>query len=229
MKKFVTCCAALLIGATALLAQNPSDHSGQLSLSVQGGVLFSVNENHFTYFENSKTKDLFNPQASVALGYDFTKVFGTRVQVGFSKNAAAANSRETNGHGFYPYTFKSITAFADFVLNVSALAEFDGPFCLKGYAGLGYGRSFDLTDSGHPWQGAYITDPNNVFGFRLGGICEYNFSKGFGVFADLGGEAFTDKFNGLRPTEEDHSGREGYAGFPFDLRATLSLGVVCHF
>ena len=172
--------------------------------------------------------DLFNPQASVALGYDFTKAFGTRVQVGFSKNAAAANSRQSGG-GFYPYSFKSITAFADFVVNVSALAEFDGPFCLKGYAGLGYGRSFDLTDSHHPWQKQYITDPNNVFGFRLGGICEYNFSNGFGVFADLGGEAFTDKFNGLRPTELDHEGREGYAGFPFDLRATLSLGVVCHF
>lgn len=229
MKKFVTCCAALLIGATALLAQNPSDHSGQLSLSVQGGVLFSVNENHFTYFDNDKTMDLINPTVAVNIGYDFTKAFGTRIQVGYTpKNAAAANSKETLGQGFYPYTFKSISAFADFILNINGLAEFDNAFSPKLYAGLGYGHSYDLSDSHHPWQTKYITDPNNVFAFRLGGICEYDFGN-FGIFADLAGEAYTDSFNGLNPNEWDHDKREGYAGFPFDLRAVLSLGVICHF
>lgn len=226
MKKFVTCCAALLIGATALLAQNPYDYSGKFNVSVQGGVLFSVNENHFTYFENSKTKDMFKPIAAANVGYDFSKAFGMRVQVGYGENAAAANSRETNGQGFYPYTFKSISAFADGILNISGLAEFESAFSLKGYAGLGFGHSYSFTDAKHPWQ--QINGENNVFGFRLGGICEYDFGA-FGIYADLGGEAYTDMFNGLKPHETDHAVREGYAGFPFDLRATLALGVICHF
>ena len=64
---------------------------------------------------------------------------------------------------------------------------------------------------------------------RAGAIAEFNFKGGFGIFADLCGEAYTDMFNGLRPFEFDHTAGTGYAGFPFDLRASLSLGVLYRF
>ena len=48
----------------------------------------------------------------------------------------------------------------------------------------------------------------------------------FGLFADLCGEAFRDQYNGLQPSEHDQTAFEGYAGFPLDLRFSLSFGVI---
>ena len=60
-------------------------------------------------------------------------------------------------------------------------------------------------------------------------IAEWDFLSGLGIYADLGVEAFDDWYNGIRPTEVDHSDRKGYAGFPLDLAAKLQLGVIYHF
>ena len=87
MKKFITVCAALLIGATALFAQNPYEHAEQWNVSVTGGGLFSGSENYFSYKENGRFYDLINWQGAFSVGYDFSNVFGTRLWVGYGKNA----------------------------------------------------------------------------------------------------------------------------------------------
>ena len=72
-------------------------------------------------------------------------------------------------------------------------------------------------------------DKNLAFGFRLGAMVEYDFTHNLGLLIDMNAEAYVDNFNGIRPSEDDHSSREGYAGFPLDLRAYASIGLIYHF
>lgn len=237
MKKFITVCAALLIGASGLFAQSPYEHPESWNISITGGALYSGGENHFSYKENGRPYDLINWQGAIAVGYDFSNVFGTRIWAGFGKNAGAGNVRQTAAHGFYPYTFKSVNTFADAILNVLGLAEDVSPLTPKFYAGIGLGYSWDMTrskrnnnatnDGIHPWQD--ITNKNLAFGFRLGAMFEYDFGHNLGILVDLNAEAYLDNFNGLHPTTEDIGEREGYAGFPLDLRAYASIGMIYHF
>ena len=238
MPQFITICAALFVGVTAVSAQNqPFDPTGKFSISVQGGPMYSRNENSFSYEYFDHKKDLFTWQASVGVGYDFNRTFGLRGNVGYAVNPGAGNMMET-GRQFYPYTFKSISCFVDAILHLNGLNDVRSAFDPKLYAGIGGAHTFGFaaTDYNeyyktyqmiHPWQ--QIHSPNEVIAFRLGAIAEYTLPFGLGIYADLCGEAYTDNFNGLMPHPGDFDAFHGYAGFPFDLRVFLSLGAVYHF
>ena len=234
MKTILTSFAALILGASALFAQvGEQKPERPMYISVQGGMLFSANENTFSYSDNGVFKDLFTPQGSFSIGYDFGTRAGARLNVNYGKNASGANVRQTNGNHpqtgkhFFPYTFNNASAFVDFTWNI-AEEGYEGPIVPKVYAGVGFGHTFGFTDSGHPWQTIY--DPNNAFGFRFGFLGEVMFSNSFGALIDLSAEAYTDQFNGLRPSKEEQEVHgKGYLGFPFDLRGLASFGIAVHF
>lgn len=228
MKRRLCLGVALLLSVTLFAANPPQSRSGKAFFALQGGGVLNIYENAFSYSDNHKTMDLFTLQGGIAAGYEFSDVFALRATASYAKNAGACNVRETSGGGFYPYTFKSINTFVDAVLNLPGLVGKVSAFRPRLYAGLGYAHTFYFTDPQHPWQ--RLIDPNNVFGFRLGFLAEYGFSKHFGVYADLCGEGYTDLYNGLMPTkEEQNSYYEGYGGFPLDLRGLLSIGVMVWF
>lgn len=227
MKRIAFIGAALLLWAGSLCAQEAPSHAHRFYVSLQGGPALNIYENAFTYRENGRAFELFTLQGAAALGYDINDVYGIRLQCAYGADAGAANVRQTSGGGFYPYSFKHANAFTDLVINLNGLAGRVSYFRPKLYAGLGGAHTFEFTDAGHPWQ--KITPANTVFGFRGGFITEYTFASGFGVYADLCGEAYTDMYNGLMPSKEDQTHYEGYAGFPLDLRGILSLGLVYHF
>jgi len=243
MHRFITICAALFLGVTAVSAQDWSsyDPTGKFSISVQGGPMLSISENAFSYKDNGKTAKLITPQASISVGYDFTKAFGLRANIGYGKNMSACNTYDTAMHGFYPYSFKNISCFVDAILQLNYVNNSWSAFCPKLYFGLGGAQSFGFNEVNfgsytkndpsykrfHPWQD--VNESNGVIAFRLGFIAEYNFSQNFGIFADITGEAYTDNFNGLMPKSGDFDAFHGYAGFPFDLRGLISLGAVCRF
>lgn len=230
MKKIVISLLAVALGASALFAQPKEERpANPFWIGVQGGGLLSYNENCFSYKEVGKVGDLFSAQGSVSVGYDVTRRWGVRVNVNYGpKNAAANNSRQSGG-GFYPYNFKSISAFLDAFWTLTD-EFYKGRFVPRVYAGIGLGHTSDLTDSGHPWQRQFMTDPNNSFGFRFGFLCEYKVSDAFGIFVDFAGEGYTDNFNGLQPTKEEKKNSvDGYPGFPLDLRGVGSFGLALHF
>lgn len=236
MKKVILLGIALLSGASIIFAQTPGrqapeqkyTHAKSVFLGLQGGPVLNIYENAFSYRENGKAFRLVTPQAGGFLGYDFNDSYGIRLWGSYAKNAGACNVRQTSGGGFYPYTFKSVNAYLDVILNLCGLADMkDTQFRPKLYGGLGGAHTFGFTDAKHPWQ--KVTPVNNAFGFRLGFIAEYNFKSGFGVFADFCGEAYTDQYNGLRPSAEEQKAYEGYGGFPLDLRGLISFGIVMHF
>ena len=200
MQKFFTLCAALFVGAATLFAQSELNPAGQLSISVQGGPMLSINENSFSYRDNDCTGKLITPQFSASVAYDFTRMFGLRANVGFAKNAGAANVKQTHVEfgNFYPYSFKSINYFVDAVLHLNAVNDVYSAFDPKFYAGIGGGYTFDIEEapftkytkpagypSIHPWQ--KINGKNHVIGFRLGFIAEYNLTDWLGIYADIAG------------------------------------------
>lgn len=200
-------------------------------VSVQVGEMMSYGENAFTYLDNSSGSDLFHPIIAINAGRGFGDIFEGRISLSYGKNSGACNSLNTASRGFYPYTFKSVNLFGDLVLkglNQRFAANRFGVFFPKIYVGIGAGYSFDFSDPKHPWQD--IEDSNFAFGVRMGFIGEYDFSPHWGVYFDLCVEGFTDMYNGLRPTEADQDLYEdGYAGFPMDLRAMASFGVIYRF
>ena len=228
MKKIVMIFAILMGGIATLSAQNAfvGGHRAW-TFSLQGGPMYSINENRFTYPEHGHGGDLWTLQGGLAIGYEFTESLGIRVSAGYGKNVSACNSRQTDG-GFYPYQFKSLNAFVDGTIDLTRNYSKPWSFHPVLYAGIGLGHTYDFTGdyTRHPWQSQYMTLNNTVFGFRAGFIAEYDFTDWFVVYADLCGEAYRDDYNGLQPTKEDQSYFKGYAGFPLDLRAMLSFGVI---
>ena len=231
MKKIICILLPLVFGSMGAFAQSGAPElAGRAYFAIQGGPVLNIYENVFTYSENGRLGGLFTMDGAASFGCDFTELYGARVQLGFGSDAGAANSRETSDQGFYPYSFRHVNLFADVTLNL-APGAYSGRatyFRPKMYAGVGYAYTFHFSDPGHPWQN--INSGNSAFGFRGGLICEYTFPAGFGMYVDLGGEAYTDNYNGLAPSEEDKElVKNGYPGFPLDLRGKLALGLVLHF
>lgn len=217
-----------MCSAIALAQPARHSHEGRFYVGLQQGPMLNIYENAFSYRENGKTMNLFTYQAGLVAGYDLNDIFGVRLSAAYGKNAGACNTKDTSAHGFYPYTFSSVNVFADAILDMHGLSDLTTFFRIKLYGGLGLGHSFNMTDSGHPWQD--VSDPNTVFGFRFGAIFEYNITDHIGVYGDLCGEGYTDKYNGLMPSvDEQVNNFEGYGGFPLDLRGLVSVGVLYRF
>ena len=237
MKKLFV--SALLAGWALVAAAQPAPgHEGCVSIFVQGGPVLNLYENAFSYRENGVAAELFTFQGSAGIGFDFSEAFALRGQVAYGNDVGSCNTRQTSGGGFYPYHFRHANVFVDAILNLSGLKGRASAFRPRLYAGIGgaYTFGFNPSDNNayyvqtgkyHPWQA--IKEKNIVPGFRAGFIAEYTVPSGFGIFADLCGEAYTDMYNGLMPSKQDQENYEGYGGFPWDLRGLLSLGMVYYF
>ena len=225
MKKFVCTLAVILLAAAGLSAQEKAEKPWNIAL--KGGGDFSLYENAFTYRENGQFAKLIGYQAGLAFGYDFTKRFGIRLDATYGSNAGAGNVLETFGDGFYPYTFSSVNAFIDALLNLNPKGSHFFP---KFYFGLGGAYSFNFSDMEHPTQ--ELEGKPVSFGLRLGFLAEYRISPVFGIYIDLASEGYTDNYNKMRPSKEQKKEDErfkGYPGFPLDVRGLASLGVCFHF
>ena len=197
-------------------------------VAVQGGVNYSMNENTWTYTDpkvgNKSHLDLLSPQISLSLGHFFTPVLGWRLSAAYAGNKSAANHNETTAGGFYPYDFKSISAFADLLVGLSRRDVQDRNWFWTLFGGIGYGHGFDFTNSGHPWQ--EFKTPSNAFGFRGGLNLEYMLKNGLGFMLEGGAEAFTDGFNGMDPGIRKDAND---VNFPFDVRPVATFGIGYHF
>lgn len=226
----MACAVLLAVGSFSAGAQRPEL---PWHASINLGVVGNAYENVGSYFRHKKFYDLITGSLSVSAGYDFTQDFSVRLSVASDKNAGACNSLQSGG-GFYPYVFSSLNVFADAMYDVSKKR---GHFVPKFYLGLGFAHTFNFqkkTDWSHDWESVHgdlpmVTTVNNVFGFRGGFLMEYLITPEVGVMLDVCGEFFTDKYDGLQPHQADQGGFSGYAGFPFDVRGILSIGLAYHF
>ena len=229
MKKFYSLLILGLSTAIALSAQEYDPTAHKLHLLVQGGPSVSFGENYFSYDSNKKSFYLVSAQFSGGIMYDFTPRFSMRFSAGMGGNAGAKNTEETEDHDFYPYHYMNVSAFADFIFDPRGEHPRITAFKPYVYVGVGYAYTFGFhfTNSSYHWQ--VVTDPNHALGIRAGIMPVYYFNKFIGMYADLCLEAYTDSYNGLKPSEEDKTQTAGYPGFPFDMRPELSLGLLINF
>lgn len=245
-------CSLGLMAQNSLQGVRERDFKG-FNISVQGGALYSLNENAWTFNNDSKATSASVLQAaraalkgdytgrttgqgSISLGYDFGHALGIRLQGGYSMNSSAGNHNQDPTQSFHPYSFTAVTGYADAVFNISGFInpEKQHLFETKLYAGLGAAKSsladdrYILPNEETGYEG-YETDFGKaVFTYRAGIIEEMYISRHLGAFIDLNIEALTDMFNGREsmgaPSDEDKNG-----SFPYDIRLVGSFGVTFHF
>ena len=197
-------------------------------IALQAGLNYSMNENTWTYTDpqvgNKTHLDLVSPQIQLSLGHFFTPVLGWRLSAAYAGNKSAMNHNQTAAQGFYPYSFKSVSAFADLLVGLSRRDVQDRHWFWTLFGGIGYGHGFDFKDVYHPWQ--TLETPSNALGFRGGLNLEYMFKNGFAFMLEGGAEAFTDGFNGMNP----HIHKDANdVNFPFDVRPVATFGIGYHF
>ena len=221
----------ILIAAMAFMALHAFDLNAQkygirdrlYFITAQGGLAFSMNENFNAFIKEKKAGELFCPQGSVSFGrYLNNRRYGFRLSIGYSQNKSAWNYQESFSN-FKPYSFQSVDAFVDAMVNCGDVSKYKGFNC-RFFLGLGYAYSFGfkLPQDAISWY--KVSEQNHSFGIRAGVILEYVTPRGFGIFLEPCFEMFTDKYNGVDPKS---SGKK--LGFPFDYKPNVSLGFAYHF
>ena len=197
--------------------QEREDNRLGWNASVQGGVLYSINENT----KHASFGDLVTPGMVIGVGYDFTHAFGVRGQFGYGRNVSGTNVTES-GWPLGLYKFNDVSLFGDAVFNLSHLCSRgfrkNLPFELKGYIGFGcvFADDYDAMNVSH--YESYVKDNGQtVLGMRFGFIGDWHVSQALSIYGDFGMTGYTDGFNGVN------------TGTWMDMRLSLMMGVTYHF
>lgn len=197
--------------------QEREDNRLGWNVSIQGGVLCSINENtHAASFG-----DLLTPGMAIGVGYDFTHSFGIRGQFGYGRNVSGTNVKES-GRQLTLYKFNDVSLFGDAIFNLSHMCSRDFrknfAFELKGYVGLGcvFADDYDAMKQGF-YQGMVKDNGQTVLGMRFGFIGDWHVSQALSIYGDFGLTGYTDGFNGVN------------TGTWMDMRLSLMMGVTYHF
>lgn len=226
MKKAIVAVLLFFVVTGAFAKDNKPKKFG---VGLSGGPLISLSENFFTYPENGKFGGLISGETNIWVSYQFSRFFAVRLNLSAGGNSGAKNSREKTGHGFYPYRFASLNTFADIMVDPRGKHSKLRVFTPAVYLGIGYGYTFGFNDNNVPYHFQIVKGPNHCFAFRAGAIASFALNDLIELYVEGTIEAYTDNYNGLRPTNADQSIREGYAGFPFDLRIPLNVGLRFNF
>ncbi|MBR5689157.1 MAG: OmpA family protein [Prevotella sp.] len=167
-------------------------------LNLEGGAQYTLGE--------AKFKDLISPNVQLGLGYQFSPVFGARIQ---------ANGRQSKG-GFNTdintvYKYKYVAPGVDFMFNLSNLFAgwnpkrvFNLTLFLGGGANIGFenDEANDLARQGVPFR--YLWDGSQVLPFGRGGL-EFAFRLSDAVRLVIEGNAniTTDKYNSKQAENAD--------------------------
>ena len=122
--KYVLFASALLLGATSAMAQvtytdkegNEYQFKKHAFLDLQGGAQYTLGE--------AKFGDLISPNVQLGLGYQFSPVFGMRLQAnGWQSKGGWAGFRANPGETPYnaQYKYKYVAPGVDFMFNLSNL------------------------------------------------------------------------------------------------------------
>ena len=122
--KYVLFASALLLGATSAMAQvtytdkegNEYQFKKHAFLDLQGGAQYTLGEAKFGY--------LISPNVQLGLGYQFSPLFGMRLQAnGWQSKGGWAGFRANPGETPYnaTYKFKYVAPGVDFMFNLSNL------------------------------------------------------------------------------------------------------------
>ena len=217
MKSFRTLfCAALLGMGTAAMAQatyeaadgTKYEFKKHAFLDLQGGIQHTLGE--------AKTKDLFSPNVQLGLGYQFSPVFGARIQAN-----AWQSKGGWNGYGnpaiTKDYKYKYVAPGIDFMFNLSNLFCGWNPkrvFNVTAFLGGGANVAFDndevntiaddiKTDLGN-YELEYLWDGTKVRPFGRAGLdLNFRLSDAVSLMVEGNANILSDKYNSKKAGNPD--------------------------
>ena len=218
MKLFRTLFAAALLGlSTAAMAQatieqpdgSKLEFKKHAFLDLQGGLQYTLGE--------AKTSKLFSPNVQAAIGYQFTPVFGARLQAN-----AWQSKGGWNGYGnpavTKDYKFKYVAPGIDFMFNLSNLfcgwnpnRVFNVTAFLGGGANIGFsnGEVNDIAevlkkDGLAQYELEYLWDGTKVRPFGRAGLdLSFRLSEAVSLLVEGNANILSDKYNSKKAGNAD--------------------------
>ena len=220
MKKSNVLLAAALLGiSTAAMAQatytdseeNVYTFQKHWFLDLQGGAQYTLGE--------AKFGDLISPNVQLGIGYQFTPVFGMRLQANGWQSKGGWNGYKATKDGT-PYTadykFKYVAPGLDFMFNLSNLfcgwnpnRVFNATAFIGGGANFAWGNdevneiAANIKDQ-HNYLLEYLWDGTKVRPFGRAGIdLEFKVSKSVSIMLEGNANITTDKYNSKKAGNAD--------------------------
>ena len=180
-------------------------------LDLQGGAQYTLGE--------AKFGDLISPNVQLGIGYQFTPVFGMRLQANGWQSKGGWNGYKATKDGT-PYTadykFKYVAPGLDFMFNLSNLFCGWNPNCVFNVAAfVGGGANFawgndevneiaaNIKDQ-HNYLLEYLWDGTKVRPFGRAGIdLEFKVSKSVSIMLEGNANITTDKYNSKKAGNAD--------------------------
>ena len=220
MKAFKTLFTVALAGlSTAAMAQatytdkdgNEYTFKKHAFLDLQGGAQYTLGE--------AKFGDLISPNVQLGIGYQFTPVFGMRLQANGWQSKGGWNGYKATKDGT-PYTadykFKYVAPGLDFMFNLSNLfcgwnpnRVFNVAAFVGGGANFAWGNdevneiAANIKDQ-HNYLLEYLWDGTKVRPFGRAGIdLEFKVSKSVSIMLEGNANITTDKYNSKKAGNAD--------------------------
>jgi len=167
-------------------------------LNLEGGAQYTLGE--------AKFKDLISPNVQLGLGYQFSPVFGARIQANGWQSKGGFNTRINE-----QYKYKYVAPGVDLMFNLSNLFAgwnpkrvFNATLFLGGGANIGFenDEANALAAKGVPFR--YLWDGTQVLPFGRGGL-EFSFRLSDAVRLLIEGNAniLSDKYNSKKAGNAD--------------------------
>lgn len=217
MKKKIIFTTLLLGNACVITAGTPDggalrDGIDPLHLQIFGGLNKSANEN-LPWTEFSKYP--WSGGAFVALGKEFTPLWGWRVALRYNhnkgRNVEKCEKADTWG-------WNNVGLFGDVTYDLTdafTTMERRGKRCfnLKAFLGVGAAYTFGFDNVPLSYAAPYSRESRVVPGARLGLNASWRVADAWRIGAELSHSMFADRFNGVKD------------GFAMDGRTNLKVGV----
>ena len=217
--KYVLFASALLLGATSAMAQvtytdkegNEYQFKKHAFLDLQGGAQYTLGE--------AKFGDLISPNVQLGLGYQFSPLFGMRLQAnGWQSKGGWAGFRANPGETPYnaTYKFKYVAPGVDFMFNLSNL------FCgwnpnrvlnVTAFAGAGANIAWDNDEVNelaatmknmNAYNLEYLWDGTKVRPYGRAGLeLAFKVSKSVSLMLEGNANITSDKYNSKKADNPD--------------------------
>ena len=218
-RKQIAVATLMILGTTAAMAQatytdkdgNEYTFKKHAFLNLQGGAQYTLGE--------AKFGDLISPNVQLGIGYQFSPVFGMRLQANGWQSKGGWNGYKATKDGA-PYTadykFKYVAPGLDFMFNLSNLfcgwnpnRVFNVAAFVGGGANFAWGNdevneiAANIKDQ-HNYLLEYLWDGTKVRPFGRAGIdLEFKVSKSVSIMLEGNANITTDKYNSKKAGNAD--------------------------
>lgn len=218
-RKQIAVATLMILGTTAAMAQatytdkdgNEYTFKKHAFLDLQGGAQYTLGE--------AKFGDLISPNVQLGIGYQFSPVFGMRLQANGWQSKGGWNGYKATKDGI-PYTadykFKYVAPGLDFMFNLSNLfcgwnpnRVFNVAAFVGGGANFAWGNdevneiAANIKDQ-HNYLLEYLWDGTKVRPFGRAGIdLEFKVSKAVSIMLEGNANITTDKYNSKKAGNAD--------------------------